>query len=152
MRTKQKKQIVYLDMDGVIADFNNEKNALGRFQFEKGFFKKLHVMNEWGVNQLLNNDSVDVRILTKSPNKQADKDKRAWLKYYFPQIKRNKIIILRNNQSKASAIKPKQKGILLDDYGKNIEEWNAKGYEGYKVEKELQNYFHLFMGTNEWDA
>lgn len=143
MRTK--KQIVYLDMDGVIADFNGERNAMERFQTEKGFFKKLHVMNEWGVRQLIANKKIDVRILTKSPNRQADKDKIAWLKYYFPQIKRNKIIIVRNNKSKADAIKPSQKGVLLDDYGKNINEWRLKGYEGYKVEKELQNYFHYFM-------
>lgn len=142
---KTKKIIVYLDMDGVIADFNGEANATGRFQTEKGFFKKLHVMNEWGVQQLIRNKNIDLRILTKSPNKQADRDKRAWLKYYYPQIKRNKIIIIRNNKSKAEAIRKSQKGILLDDYGKNIDEWRLKGYEGYKVEKELQNYFHYFM-------
>ena len=52
-KTRKNLLNIYCDMDGVIADFNNEPNAVERFATEKGFFKKLHVMNEWGFNQLL---------------------------------------------------------------------------------------------------
>ena len=52
-RKYQEKTNVYLDMDGVIADFNNEPDALERFATEEGFFRDLKVMNKWAVNQLL---------------------------------------------------------------------------------------------------
>ena len=40
-RKYESKINVYLDMDGVIADFNNEPNALERFATEHGFFRDL---------------------------------------------------------------------------------------------------------------
>ena len=135
---------VYCDMDGVIADFNAEKNALERFDNEKGFFKKLHIMNEWGFTQLLNNKEVNLFVLSASPNKQADKDKIAWLKYYFPKLKRKQIILCRVGQNKADFLKT-EKGILLDDYGKNCEQWRARGMVAIQVKRPLQEHFHEFI-------
>ena len=63
-KIKYAKINVYCDMDGVIADFNNEPNALQRFDNEKGFFKNLKPMNEWGFNQLLNNKNIRLFILS----------------------------------------------------------------------------------------
>ena len=143
-RNKTNRLNVYIDMDGVIADFNNEVDALERFKTEKGFFKKLHVMNEFGLNQLLSNKLVNVFILTASPNRQADKDKREWLKYYYPQIKKENIIIMRNGQNKADYMKT-EKGILLDDYGKNCEQWRERGNVAIQVKRPLQGYFHEFL-------
>lgn len=145
MKRKQTNRLnVYVDMDGVIADFNNEPNAVERFKNEKGFFKKLRPLNEWGFSQLLANNSVNVFILTASPNKQADKDKKEWLKYYYPQIKKGNIIIMRNGQNKADFMKTK-KGILLDDYGKNCEQWRERGNIAIQVKKPIQEYFNEFL-------
>ena len=135
---------IYIDMDGVLADFNNEKNALQRFAFEKGFFKKLHVLNDSGLIQLLANKNINVFILSASPNKQADKDKRAWLKYYYPQIRKNHIIFCRVGQNKADYMKTEQ-GILLDDYGKNCEQWRERGNTAVQVSKPLEEHFNEFM-------
>lgn len=143
-RNKTNRLNVYVDMDGVIADFNGEVDALDRFKTEKGFFKKLHIMNEFGLNQLLSNRLVNVFILTASPNKQADKDKREWLKYYYPQIKKENIIIMRNGQNKADYMKT-EKGILLDDYGKNCEQWRERGNVAIQVKRPIQEYFHEFL-------
>ena len=141
---KNRKLNVYIDMDGVIADFNNEANALDRFATEKGFFKKLRPMNEFGFNQLINNPNIKLFVLSASPNKQADKDKRAWLKYYYPQLKKNNIIIMRVGKNKADYMKTRQ-GILLDDYGKNCNQWRERGNQAVKIEKPLQEHFHEFM-------
>ena len=135
---------VYIDMDGVLADFNNEKNALQRFAFEKGFFKKLHILNDSGLMQLLGNKNINVFILSASPNKQADKDKRAWLKYYYPQIRKNQIILCRVGDNKADYMKTKQ-GILLDDYGKNCEQWRERGNIAVQVSKPLEEHFNEFL-------
>ena len=41
-----KRLTIYCDMDGVLADFNAENNAVERFKKEKGFFKKLQPIIE----------------------------------------------------------------------------------------------------------
>lgn len=155
MKKKHLKEIIktniYVDMDGVIADFNAEENAVERFATEKGFFKKLHVMNEWGFTQLLaRKNEFNIYILTASPNKQADRDKLKWLKYYYPQIKRKNIIIMRNGQNKADFMKT-EKGILLDDYGKNCEQWRERGNTAIQIKKPMHEHFHEFMDMEYLD-
>lgn len=129
---------VYCDMDGVIADFNAEENAVERFKIEKGFFRNLKPMNADGMNKLIEADGkkINLFILSASPNRQSDKDKRKWLKCYYPQIKRRKIIIMRCGKNKADFMKTPD-GILLDDYGKNCNQWRERGMVAIKIEKSL---------------
>ena len=75
-----------------------------------------------------------VRILSASPNKRADKDKRKWLKKYVPIIKRKNIIFCRLGDNKADYAKKKNINILLDDYSVNCREWAKRG-ENFKAIK-----------------
>lgn len=147
---KNQKINVYLDMDGVMADFNSEPNAIKRFKTEKGFFRKLKPMNEMAIKNLINNPNINLFILSASPHVLADKDKKAWLNYYYPQIKNNHIIIMRNGKNKADYMKTK-KGILLDDYGKNCEQWRERGNVAIQVKKPLLEHFHEFLITEILD-
>ena len=127
------KRVIYCDMDGVVADFNNEPNAVERFRIEKGFFFKLKPIevNVKAVKELARYN--EVYILTASPNPRADKDKIKWLKKYMPFIAKENIIICRNGERKVDFMKS-DLGILLDDYGKNLQEWGHKrGNIGYKI-------------------
>ena len=119
-------------MDGVLANFGAEPNALERFESEKGFFKNLQpiVENVQALEELSQNNTI--YILSASPNKQADKDKRAWIRQHLPFVKAYNVIICRNGENKADYMKTK-KGILFDDYGKNCREWQAKGNISYKI-------------------
>lgn len=128
---------IYCDMDGVIADFNAEENAVARFATEKGFFKNLKPMNADGMEKLIEADGkiINLFVLSASPNRLADKDKIAWLKQHYPQIKRKNIIIMRCGKNKADYIKTR--GILLDDYGKNCNQWRERGMVAIKIEKSL---------------
>ena len=144
MKNNEKKLNVYVDMDGVIADFNNEPNAIEHFKTEPNFFRTLKPINKFGFEQLLSRKDINLFVLTASPNKQADKDKRAWLKYYYPKLKKSQIIMCRLGQNKADFMKTKT-GILLDDYGKNCSKWRERGNVAIKITKPLQEHFHEFL-------
>ena len=127
---------IFLDLDGTLARFN-VKNALKRFDKEEGFFsnllayKGIEIVNELAkTNQLF--------IISASPNEQADKDKMIWLKKYLPNIKLENITLCRLGQNKAEIIQNKynikinKECLLLDDYTKNLTEWETFGGIGIK--------------------
>ena len=127
---------VFLDLDGTLAKFN-VRNALERFDKEVGFFAKLgaykgiEIVNELAkTNQLF--------IISASPNEQADKDKMVWIQKYLPNISIDNITLCRIGQNKAQIIEEKysikidNNCYLLDDYTKNLNEWESFGGLGIK--------------------
>ena len=127
---------IFLDLDGTLARFN-VKNALERFDNEKGFFANLLAYKGIEiVNELAREDNLF--IISASPNEQADNDKMIWLKKYLPNIKQENITICRIGENKARVIESKynitinEQCYLLDDYTKNLNEWESVGGTGIK--------------------
>lgn len=142
---------IFLDLDGTLARFN-VRNALERFDKEKGFFSKLlaykgiEIVNELAkTNQLF--------IISASPNKQADIDKMIWLEKYLPNIKKENVTICRLGENKAKVIENKynitidKTCFLLDDYTKNLVEWENVGGIGIKrITKVADNSRKIWKG------
>ena len=127
---------LFLDLDGTLARFN-VPNALERFDKEVGFFanlgayKGIEVVNELAkTNQLF--------IISASPNEQADKDKMEWISKYLPNVNVDKITFCRLGENKGEIIQKKyslninSECYLLDDYTKNLVEWESFGGKGIK--------------------
>lgn len=142
---------IFLDLDGTIAKFN-VKNALQRFDNEKGFFANLkayvgiEVINELAsTNQLY--------IISASPNEQADIDKMTWIGRYLPNMPLENITLCRIGEDKAKVIENKynftinEEFFLLDDYTKNLIEWQARGGTPIKrITKVADNSRGLWKG------
>ena len=82
---------IFLDMDGTIARFN-VRNALDRFENERGFFENLLAYK--GIEKI--NEMVEkgnIYIISASPNYYADYDKKKWLKKYLPNLQNKNILL-----------------------------------------------------------
>lgn len=127
---------LFVDLDGTLARFN-VRNALERFDKEEGFFANLLAYKGIEVvNELAN--EIELFVISASPNEQADNDKMIWLNKYLPNINNDNITICRLGQNKAQIIQDKYNIIidnncyLLDDYTKNLNEWESFGGVGIK--------------------
>lgn len=127
---------IFLDMDGTLARFN-VPNALNRFKEEKNFFFNLKAYKHIEyINELSKENNI--YIISASPNDNADIDKMNWLKKYLYNIPKDNIIFCRLGENKASIIENKlnikidSNCYLLDDYTKNLNEWELYGGIGIK--------------------
>ena len=126
---------IFLDLDGTLAKFN-VKNALQRFDKEIGFFAKLGAYK--GIKEI--NEMAkqgNLYIISASPNIQADIDKMTWIEKYLPDIPKNHIVICRCGECKALVLRKlglviDKNCYLLDDYTKNLVEWETFGGVGIK--------------------
>lgn len=123
---KNNRYVYYIDLDGVLADFNSIPNAVKLFRHTPKFFLKLKpiVKNVVAVNELIESGA-EVYILSSSPNKRCDGDKILWCKIYLPKLPVSHIIIIRLGENKADYM-VSANGILFDDYGKNCRQWVEK--------------------------
>ena len=140
MKTLLDTHTIYCDMDGVIADFNREKNGVERFATEKGFFENLKpIKKNIKVIKALIEKGAKVKILSATPNERADLDKHKWLDKHLPQIELEDRVFVRNTDNKAEVIKRStgQRSlahtILIDDYKVNINSWRENGGRTIKI-------------------
>jgi len=101
--------IVYIDMDGVIADFRSSSYFIKKDpvvsapprMYEHGFFENLPVVDGalWGVRSLLKNKNLDIYILTQ-PVKESSisyTEKANWIAKWFPELS-GKIIMTQHKE------------------------------------------------------
>ena len=142
---------IFLDLDGTLAKFN-VRNALKRFDNEKGFFAKLGAYkNIEHINEMAKKGNV--YIISASPNMYADIDKKIWIQKYLPNIPKQNIVLCRLGINKAKHIENKlnikidKNCYLLDDYTKNLTEWESVGGVGIKrITKVADNSRKLWKG------
>ena len=110
-----------------ILNYNFKNIKVGGVILQKGIEK---------INQMATKGNV--YIITASPNLSTDLDKLKWVQKYLPDLPHNNIVICRIGENKAFAIKRKlniqidNTCYLLDDYTKNLKEWEEVGGIGIK--------------------
>lgn len=142
---------LFIDMDGVLAYFNNQIES-EEVLYQKGYFRNLlpQSMVVDAVNQLIDKHPDQCYILSavvESP--YAEKEKREWLNTYITSnLKEDHIIFTKCGEKKNDYIpgKIRSNDILLDDYTKNLKEFKAAGGIGVKLVNDINNKNHTWKG------
>lgn len=118
--SKNRRQTIYLDMDGTIADLYEVENWLPKLRNEeKGLFANLKPMvSESRLLELFPTDEYDIRILTMLPKGASEEyaevvtaEKNQWLDTYFPSIQKR--IFKKYGYNKN--LKGSCRAVLIDD-------------------------------------
>ena len=161
---------IYVDMDGVLADFFGEwakvmkvdhyskidnvdiNVALQKIRDTDDFWLKLPMLPQ--AKQLLElikkvKGSYNICSSPLADDPNSEPHKREWIKKnlsFFPPKK----VIITSNKPKYATQSDGTPNILIDDFGKNVNAWEAAGGEGFKYKdhkfertaKELQQHMN----------
>lgn len=129
---------LYVDFDGVILNTNpklyEEAAKLNYSKEDSGFYKnfdfKKVLKDEYIINdsinclkRLIESSKFEVSILTHCSSLNEGIDKMSYIRKFFKEIS---VIICPKEVSKAKLIHT-ENAILVDDYSKNLKEWEESG-------------------------
>jgi len=144
---------IYVDMDGVLADFFGEwsklmnvdhfskidkqhdiKDALQKIRDTNEFWLKLPLLPQAKqllavIKQIKGKYNICSSPLADDPN--SEPHKREWIKKnlsFFPPEK----VIITHNKSQYATQQDGTPNILIDDFGKNVDSWEAAGGTAFK--------------------
>ena len=126
---------IYLDMDNTLADFSltlPEPIALEKM-YEVGYFRNLRpITGGHALSVALQALGHEVYILSACiRNSHCQEEKRQWLQVHFPNISAQNWVFTPVGEPKANYVNAAG-ALLVDDYGRNIREWQAAGGEAIK--------------------
>lgn len=123
---------LFFDMDDTLVDFSIP-NWMDEINND-GFFASLNPLPFLSeVNKLAAMCPENVYVLSACiNNKYCRRDKILWLKKYLPAAMKEHVFFSKNGKSKPNYVRYRLKkidkyDILIDDYGKNIQEWENAG-------------------------
>jgi len=146
---------IYLDMDGVLADFidgvlvhfkKDRKDRTITKEFSDmateiqdksragelpGFWENLSVLSEGKkLYRYVKTLNKDIWVLSSCSRdmKYCFREKHKWIKKHFPKITSEKVILVASAKHKSRYAKPGD--ILIDDFKKNIQRWEQEGGTG----------------------
>ena len=136
-----------VDLDGTIARFYDDEDYLIKMNEPKHFLKLRaydHLVS--AIRMILEQTDIKVIFNTAYPvlNPGAKEDKKKWLKKLFPGMHYG-LILLPAPADKAAAFeeymgrKLTKTDFLLDDYSKNLKDWEKAGGSGIKCVIEIQD-------------
>ena len=127
------RQRLFVDMDGTLAEFKTVDTL--ETLYEKDYFINLKPNENvlGAIKQLIADNDIDVYILSAylTDSRYALEEKNAWLDKYLPELPQEKRLFVPCGTDKSVAVPGliRPDDYLLDDYTKNLSEWEppAKG-------------------------
>lgn len=121
------RQRLFVDMDGTLAEFKTVDTL--ETLYEKDYFIRLKVNENvlGAIKQLIADNDIDVYILSAylTDSRYALEEKNAWLDKYLPELPQEKRLFVPCGTDKSVAVPGliRPDDYLLDDYTKNLSEW-----------------------------
>lgn len=132
-----KKKSLYVDMDGVLAEWRSDKTVDDTYQ--TGYFEELKPYNNVvaaikEIKSMYPEISVNILSSVLPDNSHAIEEKRRWLKRHLPEIGNENIYFVNCGRGK-SVVCPgmSENDVLLDDYNVNLDDWNEHGGKAVKI-------------------
>lgn len=149
-------QIVCFDMDGTLAKFYKDKEHCLERMYEEGFFFGLE---PYRLVKELNRDAAildwsKIYIISACVESPFCRDEKiAWLKMWLPQLHYDHILLCNVGENKAKVADDKfcfstskQTVYLVDDYSRNLAEWEKEALNFRSVK--FVNGFNNKSGQN----
>lgn len=121
------RQRLFVDMDGTLAEFKTVDTL--ETLYEKDYFINLKPNENvlGAIKQLIADNDIDVYILSAylTDSRYALEEKNAWLDKYLPELPQEKRLFVPCGTDKSVAVPGliRPDDYLLDDYTKNLSEW-----------------------------
>lgn len=127
---------LFVDMDGTLAEFKSISSS--EELYEKGYFKNLKPFHEvvQGVRNIIDSHKdIEVYIISCVVNSvYAIKEKNEWLDTFLPAISSENRLFIPDAANKGTFISNlKKTDYLLDDYNKNLIDWEKNGGSSIKL-------------------
>ncbi len=141
---------MFFDMDDTLVDFRSDLHYgdVLEVAYKQGFYlnlKPLPFLSE--INKLASMCPENIYILSACVDSEYCVDEKIeWLKKYLPAAFKGNVIFTQVGQDKADAVKEKtgmqinEYDILVDDYSKNIFDWEKAGGTGIKFKNSFNTH------------
>lgn len=128
---------IYVDMDGVLAEWRKDKTI--RDTYEKGYFSELRpytnvVEAVKEIKEVYPEISVNILSAVSEDNPYAIDEKTEWIRRYLPEIDSDNVFFV-NCGCRKSVVCPgmTKDDVLIDDYNGNLDDWKEHGGETIKL-------------------
>lgn len=122
---------LFFDMDDTLVKFSTERKYLERM-FEQGFFRNLkpYKMAQDLDNYLATHPNAPIYILSACVDSPyCEQEKLEWVKQHIPHLRLSRVLLCKVGENKAEIVanitQQFEQCYLVDDYSRNINEWNA---------------------------
>lgn len=137
---------IYIDMDGTLCRFHDTEHHYIEEMWEEGFYINLKPFEEFlqAVSLCIDrNPDTEFYILSAVLDTEppfAVAEKREWLHKYLPQLSDDQMIFVPAGTDKSAYLGEVDKDcILIDDYNKNLNEWQNSGGTAIKFINDINN-------------
>lgn len=148
-------KVLFCDMDGTLARFYEPEECLRRYLTEPDYFEKLRPYENLvkAISKIMQ-DGVPVVILSAvdgSIRTSSEMQKNKWLKDVFSQYGEvPPALYPSTGENKSEYVKSiygdNEKAYLLDDYSKNLMDWDSAGGKPIKALNEINGSGGKFTG------